>query len=73
MRLQIMVDDVLGAELKTKAHDMGFSVSSYARFLLKNAITKPNKIDKALAEIDSGESETLTLGQFKQQIRKLKK
>jgi|GEM_PF-2732638 len=73
MRLQIMVDDALGTELKSKAHDMGFSVSSYARFLLKNAITKPNKIDKALAEIDAGESETLTLGQFKQQIRKLKK
>ncbi len=68
-----MVDDILGEELKTKAHDMGFSVSSYARFLLKNAIAQPNKIDKALADIDAGNVETLTLGQFKQQIAELKK
>lgn len=73
MRLQIMVDDVLGAELKNKAHDMGFSVSSYARFLLKKAIAKPNKIDEALAEIDAGNVETLSLEEFKQQITKLKK
>lgn len=73
MRLQIMVDDVLGTELKNKAHDMGFSVSAYARFLLKNAISKPNKINKALAEIDAGDVETLTLEQFKQQIARLKK
>ena len=73
MRLQIMVDDIFGAELKNKAQDMGFSISSYARFLLKHAIKNPTKIDKSLAEIDAGNTETLSLEQFKNQIAALKK
>jgi hypothetical protein len=73
MRLQIMVDELLGTELKNQANDMGFSVSSYARFLLKKAMTKPNKIDKAIAEIEEGKYETFTLEGFKKQIAELRK
>lgn len=67
MRLQIIVDDVLGAELQNKAHDLGFSVSSYARYLLKNAIGKSNKIDIALSE----PSEQISLEDFKKQLEEL--
>ena len=50
-----------------------FNNTHYARFLLKNAIAKPNKIEIALAEIDAGEVEKFTLSEFKQQIVNLKK
>ncbi|MFN7094303.1 MAG: hypothetical protein ACK4M7_02965 [Burkholderiales bacterium] len=72
MRLQVTVDDLLGTQLQTKAHELGFSVSSYVRYLLKNAINKPSKIELALAEIERGEVESLTLEEFKRQIEELK-
>lgn len=68
MRLQIVVDDVFGAELQNKAHELGFSVSSYARHLLKNAIGKKNTIDVALSE----PSEEISLDDFKKQLEDLK-
>ena len=43
MRLQITVDDVLGHELKARAHDLGLSVSSYVRYMLKKFHLKISK------------------------------
>lgn len=65
MKLQITVDDVLGHELQEKAQRLGFSVSSYARYLLKNAINKPNQIEVALSET----SEEISIEDFKKQLR----
>lgn len=75
MRIQITVDDALGHELQAKAEELGFSVSAYARHLLKKSLgkAKPNKIDIALEEIKNGDVEHLTLEQFKQQLEDLKK
>ena len=64
MRIQVTLDDVLGKELQSKAEELGFSISSYARYLLKNAISKPNAIDRALSE----ESEAITFENFKNQL-----
>lgn len=64
MRIQVTLDDVLGKELQSKAEQLGFSVSSYARYLLKNAINKPNTIDSALNE----KSELISFEDFKKQL-----
>ena len=50
MRLQITVDDVLGHELQARAHDLGLSVSSYVRYMLKKSTSQPNMVDIAMAE-----------------------
>lgn len=64
MRIQVTLDDVLGKELQSKAEELGFSVSSYARYLIKNAISRPNVVDRALAE----ESESISFEDFKKQL-----
>lgn len=64
MRIQITLDDVLGKEIQSKAEELGFSVSSYARYLLKNAISRPNAVDRALSE----ESEVISVEDFKKQL-----
>jgi hypothetical protein len=64
MRIQVTLDDLLGKELQSKAEELGFSVSSYARYLIKNAISKPNAVDMALAE----ESEPISFDSFKKQL-----
>ena len=66
MRIQVTLDDILGRELQNKAEELGFSVSSYARYLLKNAINKPkpNAIDVALNE----KSELILFEDFKKQL-----
>lgn len=64
MRIQVTLDDTLGKELQNKAERLGFSVSSYARHLLKNAINKPNAIDIALNE----KSESISFEDFKKQL-----
>lgn len=73
MKLQIVVEDALGAKIHEQADKLGFSISSYARFLLKKAIDKPNKIERALAEVENGEVEEFTLEEFKQQLKELQK
>ena len=52
MRVQFTVDDTLGNQLQTKAHDLGFSVSSYVRYLVKKSLDKkqPNQLDLAIDE-----------------------
>ena len=73
MRLQFTIDEILGGQLQIKAHKLGLSVSSYVRHLVKKSLDKkPNKIDLALAEIERGEVETLTIDEFKEEIESLK-
>lgn len=67
MRLQIIVDDTLGQELQAKAHDLGLSVSSYVRYILKRSASKPNMVDIAMAEA----SEKISLEDLKKQIQEL--
>lgn len=68
MRLQFTIDDTLGHELQENADDLGLSMSSYVRLLIKKSLqnnkTKLNAIDKALAE----ESESITFDDFKKQL-----
>jgi len=64
MRIQVTLNDLLGKELQSKAEELGFSVSSYVRYLIKNAISKPNAVDMALAE----ESEPISFESFKKQL-----
>lgn len=63
MRIQVVVDDSLGNELQTEAHNLGFSTSSYVRHLIKKALGKNhyNEIDLALKDIENGNTETISL------------
>jgi len=73
MRLQFTIDETLGHQLQAKSHNLGLSVSSYIRHLVKKSLeNKTSKIEMALAEIERGEVETLTLDEFKKQIESLK-
>lgn len=71
MRLQITVDDILGHELQAKAHDLGLSVSSYVRYILKKSTSKPNLMDLAMDDIKNGNVEKISLEDFKKQIQEL--
>ena len=70
MKIQITVDDVLGKQIQNQASELGLSISSYARYMLKNSIngSKLNLLDKALKE----ESINTTLEAFREDIKKLK-
>lgn len=74
MRLQITVDDDLGTELQNKAHDLGFSVSSYVRYLLKKSLAnrQPNMMDAAMDDLKNGRVEKVSLDMFKRQLEELK-
>mgnify|MGYP006078126327 CR=1 FL=1 len=73
MRLQLIVDDILGHELQTTAHNLGFSTSSYIRYLIKKSLDKNQKsqLDLSLDDIKNGNTEAITLTDFKKQIDKL--
>jgi antitoxin component of RelBE/YafQ-DinJ toxin-antitoxin module len=68
MRVQFTVDDELGQQLQKKAHEMGLSVSSFIRYIVKDTMEtkklKLNAIDKAMLEPD----ERITLEDFKKQL-----
>lgn len=70
MKFQFTVDNEFGEMIQQKASELGFSVSSYLRYVLKGTLnqSKLNKIDKALLE----KSETITIEQFKKEIELLK-
>lgn len=67
MRVQFTIDDNLGHELQHQAEDLGLSVSSYIRSIVKKAMKKPNAIDLAMSE----PSEKISLEEFKKQIHDL--
>ena len=73
MKLQVTVDDTLGHQLQNKAHALGFSTSSYVRYLIKNSLKKAqsNQIDLALADIKNDNIEAITLQDFKKQLEEL--
>lgn len=73
MKLQFTVDDALGNQLQEKAHDLGFSVSSYVRHLIKKSLDKslPNELDMALDDIKNGRVEKIGLEDFKKQLDEL--
>ena len=64
MKVQVILDDDFGKELQHEAKEMGFSLSSYLRFLIKSATNKTNAIDKALKET----AEKISLEDFKKQL-----
>ncbi len=66
MRLQFTVDENLGSKLQERAHELGFSVSSYVRHLIKQSFSnKPiGLVDKALQE----PSELISLDEFRKQL-----
>lgn len=67
MRLQITVDENLGNELQARANELGLSISSYVRAMLKKSTSKPNILDKAISE----ESEKISLEELKKQIKNM--
>lgn len=68
MRLQITVDDAFGKELQERAHEMGLSVSSYIRAMLKKSAAKPGQLDLAMDDLKNGRVEAVSLEDLKQQI-----
>lgn len=66
MRVQFTIDEVLGSKLQNEAHELGLSVSSYVRHIIKKTLTsqKLHVVDKALLE----PSEPITLEKFKKQL-----
>jgi antitoxin component of RelBE/YafQ-DinJ toxin-antitoxin module len=71
MKLQVTVDDALGHELQNKAHDLGLSLSSYVRYMLKKSVNKSNLIDLAADDVKNGRVENISLEDFKKQIQEL--
>lgn len=66
MRLQFTVDESLGGKLQQKANELGFSVSSYVRHLVKQSLSnkKVSLVDQALQE----PSEQISLEDFRKQL-----
>ena len=73
MRLQVVVDDLLGNDLQVQAHDLGFSTSSYVRYLIKKALSKKHKsqLYLALDDIENGRVEKISIKDFKKQLKEL--
>lgn len=71
MKLQVTVDDALGHELQNQAHDLGLSLSSYVRYMLKKSVNKSNLMDLANDDVKNGRVENISLEDFKKQIQEL--
>lgn len=75
-KIQISVDDELNDLIKSGAEEMGLSISSYARLILRSMLPKKNKKTKGLLsqgmeDIKNGKVHPITLEQFKEQLDKL--
>ncbi len=72
-KIQITVDDQLNELIKGGANLSGLSISSYARYVLKNVLTKndTNVLDEAVQDVKSKKVKVLTLGEFNKQIDNL--
>ncbi len=66
MRVQFTIDETLGVKLQNEAHDLGLSVSSYVRHIIKKNLEnkKLNIIDNALFE----KSERITFDELKKEL-----
>jgi hypothetical protein len=70
VRIQVTLDEESGNIIKSRADELGLSMSSYGRIIFKEALKKPkfNQLDLALRE----KSEAISLEEFKQQLEDLK-
>lgn len=69
-KIQITVDETLNEMLRTRTKKMGLSVSSYARLALMSALPRSNNplLDQALLDLQSDNTESLTLDEFNRQV-----
>jgi antitoxin component of RelBE/YafQ-DinJ toxin-antitoxin module len=69
-KIQITVDDQLNETIKNRAEQIGLSISSYARFVLKNFVAKKGDslLDEAIKDLKANNVESLTLAEFNRQI-----
>jgi hypothetical protein len=72
-KIQITVDKKLNETIKTRAKQMGLSVSSYARLALMSTLpNRKNKLlDQAIEDVNSKNVETLTLDEFNHRLDSL--
>ncbi len=75
-KIQISVDDELNDLIKSGAEDMGLSVSSYARLILRSMLPKKSKktkglLNQGMEDIKKGRVHPITLEKFKEQLEKL--
>ena len=71
-RIQITVNKQLNEMIQVRAKQTGLSVSSYARFVLTNALPLKNKLlAQAIKDVNAGNVEALTLSDFNRQIDNL--
>ncbi len=70
VRIQVTLDEESGNIIKSRAEELGLSMSSYGRIILKEALKKPklNQLDLALRE----KSKAISMEEFKQQLEDLK-
>ncbi|MCC2624568.1 MAG: hypothetical protein K0R14_441 [Burkholderiales bacterium] len=66
MRIQFTIDEVLGNKLQREARELGLSVSSFVRHIIKKSLKGQtlNAVDKAVLE----QSEPITIEEFKRQL-----
>lgn len=66
MKIQITIDEDCGSQIKLRAKELGLSISSYSRYMLKDSLKtrKLKKLDIALLE----PSELITPEEFKKQL-----
>jgi hypothetical protein len=69
MRVQFTIDNSLGHELQEKAQDLGFSVSSYVRHLVKKSLNKKTFLEDGLEDLKNGRVEEITFEDFKKQLQ----
>lgn len=69
-KIQITVDDKLNNTIKELAKKTGLSVSSYARLALISILQKKNNnlLNKAMNDIESDNTEKLSLVEFNRQL-----
>lgn len=72
-KIQISVDDELNELIREGAHDMGLSVSSYARLILLSVLPQKNKglLSQAMQDVKAGKVLPITIEKFKMQLDKL--
>jgi hypothetical protein len=69
-KIQITVDDQLNDLIQNGANSSGLSISSYARYILKQVLTKKgtNLLNEAMQDLKTDKVELLTLDKFNRQI-----
>jgi hypothetical protein len=72
-KIQIFVDDELNALIRDGAHEMGLSISSYARLVLLSVLPKKKMglLSQAMQDVEKGKIQPTNLERFKQQLDEL--